>query len=168
MTTDPFTLVHNKLWDMLEAHSGFTDLVKPGNRIKFSGDARDPLKRQVSSDDLPEVRLVAAGGTPHLQMASNATTVLKRFEVQIATGDKRYDAVMFPLGWAVVRAMSPWLTALRAEIQWNGKTFVTLLEVTSVSEGTHDAERKRGIDAWTAVVAIDVTMVFTTADLYPV
>lgn len=118
MALDPFTLVYDALWELLETHEEFHDKVRLGNRIKFSSyGPDDPIKHEVATADMPEVRLICVGGTPHLQRASGVSFVKKRFEVQVLVNDLRYTEELFPLDWEIYRAMSKWEAVLDA-LQW--------------------------------------------------
>ena len=97
MVTDPFSLVYDRLWTLLEVHKGFTDLVRLKNRIKFSGTDRSPLKDEVLTADLPELRLICSRMTPHIQRTSSSGSVEMTFEVQVSTGDQRVTELLFPV-----------------------------------------------------------------------
>lgn len=161
---DPATQVYNALWDMLEAHKGFTDLVRVGNRIKMSGRKRRPIKDEVSEADLPEVRIIPAGGEPHVQRTSNGSSLVKRFAIQVSTGEEVVDVKLFPVEWEIYRAMSKWAVTLQA-LKWNGRSFVNLARPLEITEGVSDSDLNRGIVGWSTVWMCEVIMWFTTADL---
>lgn len=164
LDTDPITLTYDKIVSMLEDHVGFSSLVKAGNLIRFSGKSRDPIKAEVSDADLPEVRVVARGGTPHIQRTSNSSSMLERFEVQIATGDQRLTAALFPVKWEVYRALAGWSAAL-GSLTWKTKTFVKLARPMDVSDGVSEDDLRRGIEGWSSIWAIEIHMWFDTTDL---
>ena len=162
---DPFTIVYNGIWSLLEASDEFTSMVKPGNRIKFTGDdRRDPLKREVSQADLPEVRLICTASTPHLMRTSNASTFKKTYEIQISSGSRMYDASCFPLEWIIFKALADWQATLLA-LTWCGKKFVISAVPGSIRNGIAESDLNRGITGWASIWAVDVEMVFATADL---
>lgn len=165
---DPMSKVYDALWAMLEAHKGFVDLVRPGNRIKASGANLKPVKDEVSDKDLPEVRIVATGGSTNTHFTSSKAQLSKQFEIQISTGDQRLDALLFPVQWEIFRAFSfsGWVAALK-DLTWAGEKFVVSAEPLSVSEGKSMADLNRGISGWAAAWACRVTMVFSHADLAP-
>lgn len=172
---DPFTQVYHALWRMLEAHKGFTGLVRIGNRIKLSGSRPDPTKQLPAAADLPEVRVIPAGGAPHIQRTSDSGSVVKRFEIQLNTGQVRVDqegtdslgAAIFPIEWELLRAMHGWQRVLGV-LTWNGKTFVKLMRPGKIEERLHESGDKHGLRGWSAIWACDVEMWFTTVDLAPV
>ena len=167
MSSDPFSLVHNALWTLLERHKGFTDLVKSGNRIKFTGANRAPIKDPILTADLPEVRVTPVGGASQVQMTSSSTKVIKKWSVQVSTGDQRVDAVMFPVEWEILRALNDYVSTLTA-LQWNSKPFVKLCRVTDISEGVSQQDLNRGIKGWSVVWACEVQMWFDSSDLVAV
>lgn len=163
-TKDPFTLVYDALWELLEAHEGFTDLVRLRNRVKFSGADRSPIKETISPADVPEVRLVCVGGTPHIQRTSGSSSCTKVFEVQLASGDQRYDESLFPVEWEIYKALSKWQITLQG-LLWRGKPFVKLVRPVGSSIGVSVLDMSRGIGGWTSVWAVEAEMWFTTAEL---
>lgn len=164
LLVDPITLCYEKLVDMLSEHTGFTTLVKTGNLIRFSGKNRDPIKSQVSVSDLPEVRVVPRGGVPHIQRTSNSSSMIEVFEVQIASGDQRVDAALFPVKWEVYRALSGWASALMA-LTWKSKTFVKLVRPIDISDGVAEGDLRRGIEGWSSIWSVEIHMWFSTVDL---
>jgi len=161
---DPITQVYYALWSLLEAHEPLAQLVKVGNRIKFSGATRDPVKAEVSDADLPELRIVPVSSTPHLQRTSNASSILKRLRIEVSTGDQRVDAGLFAMEWEIYRALSTWAATLTA-LTWNSKKYVRLARPVTVQDGTAQADLERGIRGWAAVWECEVEMWFDTADM---
>ncbi len=165
---DPISQVYDALWAMLEAHQGFVDLVRPGNRIKASGENLNPVKDEVSETDLPEVRIVATGGSFNTHLSSSKAQLVKQFEIQLSTGDQRLDALIFPVQWEIFRAFSVagWIAALQ-DLTWAGAKFVVSAEPLSTSEGKSMADLNRGIKGWAAAWACRVTMHFSHTALAP-
>lgn len=161
---DPITLCYDKLVTMLSEHVGFMTLVKKKNLITFSGKNRDPIKSEVSTGDLPEVRVLPRGGVPHIQRTSNSSSMIERFEVQISSGDQRVGAVLFPVKWEVYRALSGWAAALQA-LLWKSKTFVKLARPIDVSDGVAEDDLRRGIEGWASIWSVEIHMWFATTDL---
>lgn len=163
---DPFTQVHDALWELLEDNVGFTELVKEGNRIKFSGDERDPIKTQVQDADLPEVRIVVAGGTPALLNTTSSSKCTKRFQIQVSTGDQRVTAILFPLQWEIFRALSNWPAKLLA-LTWEGEQFVKRAALFDIAEGVTDADLLRNIKGWATLWLFETELWFKTSAILP-
>lgn len=168
--TDPLSLVYVSLWSMLEAHSGLTDLVRVGNRVKYEKFLHVPIKDVLQDADVPEVGVIPTGSSYGLQVTSNGTRLDESYEAGLLTGEVQLAQVgaFLPVKWELLRAFSGWQSALSA-LTWNGKAFVKLLKIgtildIAVSKGQLP---ERGIVGWLSVIRFDVTMFFRTADLQP-
>lgn len=161
---DPITQVYYALWELLEAHVPLAAMVRVGNRIKFSGANRDPMKDEVSGADFPEIRVLPVSSEPHLQRTSNGSSIVKRFRVVAATGDQRVDAGLFPLEWEIYRALSSWATVLMS-LRWKDKPYVRLAKPISVEDGISRTDMERGIKGWASIWEVEVSMWFSTTDL---
>ena len=162
--SDPYTVVIEGLWSLLEAREDFTELVKLGNRIKFMGKNREPVKAQIQTGDVPEVRIIVRGSTPHPIRTSNSSTDTVIFELQASSGDQRLDAYHNPLRWACFRAFAHVYDALK-NLTWKDKTFVKNAKPTAVTDGVSQQDLDRGIKGWSAIWAVEVDLWFDTSDL---
>lgn len=163
---NPLRQVYTAIWSMLEAHTGFTDLVKTGNRIKYDGTTiYSPEKPQISSDDVPEVRVFQSGFKPHLEATTHGSNLDTYWSVQIASGAQEQPTLM-DVQWAVYRALKGWQTNLKS-LTWESKTFVTLCRPLEVKCTMHDKRLNRGIRGWSDLWAGEVSMWFDTADVAP-
>lgn len=153
-STDPFTRVYDALWDVLEKHKGLTDLVKVGNRIKFTagGFGLRPEKENIMDGDLPELLLIPTNSQIVLFATSSSTQAIQEFELRSTSGDQRIDQLHFPLKWQVMIALS--------KCQKLNLPFVKKLTVDSFTETTDDPEANRGIKGWSARIVISVEMWF--------
>ncbi len=166
MATDPFTLVYEALRDLLLANADFAREVKQGNRMFYVGAARRPDKETVQDSDRPEVRLAPAGGEAHLMATSSSSKIVKRLRIEVTTGDMRVDERLFPVQWAVYRAMVGWQAALAA-LRWGtmDKSFVVVAKLNAVTEGLSESDLNRGIRGWAAVWECEIEMWFPTTEL---
>ncbi len=157
MADDPFTQTLDKIWDLLESHTGFTDLVRLGNRIKVSGTNPDPYKPRPQSADLPEVRVEPEGGKVELFATSSSSRATQDYAVSLVTGDVRVNKQLFPLKWEMMKALSKSGDNL-------GLSFVTKVRVREVGEsvGQEDHRVKR---AWSGKWIISVEMWFANSQL---
>jgi len=166
---DPLTMVYNSVRDMLLAHPAFCDNVKPGNVITFTAEhTRDiePVKENINTADLPEVRIVPVSVIPHLDSDSDNSTLLLRLKIELATGEIRVDRLIFPLIWETFRAMQTWTDHILT-LRWNSKRFVTHARpIASILLGTDfPLELIRGVEGWTGVWEYEVLMHVNTVDL---
>lgn len=179
-STDPWTQVYCALWDMLEAHSGFTGLVRVGNRIKFLGAKLNPLKKDIQDADLPEVVIVPTEADPHIWASSGQSQPTMKFDVRVSSGELSVDvlgttgtldigAAVYPVCWEIWRAMHGWGAVLKT-LRWpvgTGKPFVILGRPTGLKLGTTDADLNRGIFGWSAVWTYEVQMAFDLTAVMP-
>lgn len=164
---NPFEMVYDALWELVDQSVPMSDLVKLGNRISFNRpDDRDPLKVQISSNDKPELMLTTEGTSGvNLQSTSSSTMITRKYAWVLATGDNRLSVgKLYPVEWALLCALCDWVTVLE-RLTWRDKNFVTRCSVTDVSEGMSDSQRNRGIKGWSTIWKCEVRMDFSTADL---
>lgn len=168
--TDPLSLVYVALWDMLEAHSGLTDLIRTGNRVKYAGFLQVPRKDIVQNADVPEVGITPTGSLFGLQITSNSTRIVERYDAGLLTGTSQLSetGTFLPIKWELLRAFTGWEAALRA-LTWESKMFVKLLKLTDIVDILLDVKeaKDRGIAGWTSLLRFEVTMMFATADMQP-
>jgi hypothetical protein len=161
--TDPVTLAYRGLWELLESDAGWAAVVKPGCRIKFDGDNRCPMKKEVTTEDFPEVRIIASTSTPHPHATSSAHSLDVRFEIQVSTGDQRLTRYLFPLTMFTFRALSDVTEFLRKSIVWHGLHVVSNASLVPVTFGVDKADLNRGIVGWSAIWAVEVKFWFPKA-----
>lgn len=168
MRENPFTLVYDALWAMLEAHPQFVVDVKEGNRIKYnSSEDRDPLKQEILDADLPEVVLVQTSVSANLYQSSSGSMCLRQYSILVSTGDFRYNKFLAQVEWDIFTAMMLWKERL-GSLQWKNKAFVKRSNILSATSGASDSERNRGIKGWSAIWTVEVEMHFTSQDLLTV
>lgn len=161
----PFVLVYDALWELAEASSPLAEIVKPSNRIKFNHTGtKDPIKREVSQADLPEIILVTTGTAGNIQETSSTSRINKQFEWIVATGDLSVVNRLLPIEWAIWCAMIDYKAVLGA-LTWESQHFVKRCALLNASSGFTDSERNRGIRGWSSVWSIEVEMHFRTSNL---
>lgn len=160
---NPITLVYDELWQLLESWDNFDRLVRPGDRVKHLVDDTSN-KGEVLDADFPEVRITAEGITPDVQISSGSCALSYNFSIEVSTGNKRSNEMLFPLSWEIFRALVGWHTKLTA-LTWNNAKFVKNLQATSVLDGRSNRDRDKGIGGWATIWSITVLMVFSTSVL---
>ena len=164
-STNPFVMIHEALWSLLEANSDFTSLVKPGNRIKFTNDnVRDPEKVGLTGS-YPKVRIETQGGASRFYRTSNGTSIVKRYVIQVASGDKRLSKCL-DVEWAIFRALADWITTMEA-LTWGGNSFVKRCDPLGIEETLDNQALNQGARGWSAVWAGEIEMWFSTEALKP-
>ena len=162
--TNPLTQLYTAIVETLAASDDFTALVKEKNRIVYTGTRRDPEKHSVQDADFPEVRLTPTGGEYGPERDTDGRTWIERYQILVATGEQRVDTRLFPVRWAIVRALADWQRIL-GELTWMDETFVLDFDVQSSDVGASEVDMRRGIDGWAAVVNLEAKMWFSHDNL---
>lgn len=165
--SDPYTLVHDGLWAVLEDNTDFTTLVPELNRIKFSGTNRSPIKDKITTADTPDVRISMKMLTIRESGTSNGEFDRVQFNIELATGDQRLTARAFPIVWAIRQALFAGDDILNA-IEFNAKTsWILCAEPGNVDFGIANDAENRGIVGWAAVASVEFQLFFSKTDLTP-
>jgi hypothetical protein len=166
---DPFSKIYDALWATLDANAEFVGRVRPQNEIRYAGAARNPEKEDVQPADLPEVRIVAAGWQQNLYATSDATSVVRRWQIQVRTGDRRLEVQVYPVEFEILRAFAAWDTVAGGlkGLTWNGQDLRCVPVFRTGGDEALDP-RATTIAGWTAVLTVSVEMWFSTAGLKPV
>lgn len=154
------------LWGMAEASVPLAAAVRLGNRIKFNYEKdKDPIKREISEADTPELILISTSSGGNLGETSSTSRLTRQYDWIMATGDLSITNKLLPLEWVLFCAMAKWPTTLAA-LQWPaGWPFVKRMNLTNVQSGMSDPDRNRGILGWSSVWSIEVEMHFRTSDM---
>lgn len=169
--TDPLSIVYNRLWDLMEAYTGLTDLVKVGDRLKYNDWMAMTQKDVLGSGDLPELSIVPTGSSYGLQQTSNGTFLVESYEARLIVGDKRLAEVggFLPVKWVLIRAFSGWAAKLLA-LTWSpveeGPSY-TFVVHAKPGEIVDAAFQEKGISGWVSFLRFNVTMSFKTAHIQP-
>lgn len=165
--TDPFTQVYEKLWDIMDAHKAMDALVAAGNRVKFTGDNRQPEKPNPTTADLPEMRLVQVEMEPHTERTSNGSSIVMDYGWVLACGDRRLDVALNPITFEIMRAMRQVRTQLTG-LTWKSQAFVRNAQNIAAEIGYNTDEKLlRGMSGWMLAWRVKVEMWFSTASLAP-
>ncbi|MFG0247838.1 MAG: hypothetical protein ACF8OB_03040 [Phycisphaeraceae bacterium JB051] len=152
--SEPWGQVLTKLWDVLESRESFTDLVKPGNRIRFDNKIR---KSTLQHADTPLVAVVADALDPHMYRTSNSCSFKRQFRFQIYTGEVDITSQAFPVEWEIIQAVASMAGKLP------GLDFVKSVKTVQGQAPSVDPD---GIsNGWYTVVGVEVEVWFDTASL---
>lgn len=93
--TEPYSQVYDRIWEILTTRTAWSALVKPGNRINFSGDDADPTKQQIAEGDLPQATLVQGGFIDggFTSGTNRCAQFDQTFELQLLARDLRIDLI---------------------------------------------------------------------------
>lgn len=141
--------IHDKLWDLLEAKTVFTDLIPSPNRIKFTGAKRMPQKEMASIADMPEVMVWNAGLLTQDRRASNATFFQVQWEVLVHSGEQPFDP-FFDVQWAVWVALLNWDATMKA-IKIGDEYPVKNCDTLTAKDSLRDDARNHNLRGWGSV-----------------
>ena len=162
---DPFTLVYDALWELLDSSARLRELVKAGNRINLNRyDDRHPIKEEVSSADLPELIIIPVSGGETKQ-TSGARIIVQRYRIILSTGDQRVNPGIFPIKFAVICAMENWVKYLKTGVTWRNTNPVVNARLLDASDGVSDTDMARGIKGWSSLMNLEVNFSFDKATL---
>ncbi len=165
--SDPYTLVHDGLWAVLEANAAFIAAVPEPNRIKFSGTNRSPIKDKITTADTPDVRISMRMLTVRETGTSNGEFDRVQFNIELATGDQRLTARAFPIVWAIRQALFAGDALLHA-IEFNSKTdWISCSQPGNIEFAIANDADNRGIIGWAAVASVELQLFFSKTDLTP-
>lgn len=160
---DPFSAIHGRLWEILEAVPQITGPVPAANRIR--ADKRGPAKTATRSglsallDILP-----APGGGGNFRSSSSSATFVQNFVIRLRTPDPELTRTVFPLKWRILSALANAGDNL-------GLPFVTQIAIVDLDEplapadGNVDADEDPAPPGWAAVVGISVRFNVSLAEL---
>lgn len=161
---DPYTMVYDCLWARLESHYQFANLVRRGNRIKWSTNDRDPEKEALMDSDVPIVSIVMQSSAPHPHATSTSSVDVIRIEIQARTGDKRLQYRHDPLRWAIYRALTHFAEYLYA-LRWHGQQIVRLARPTTITEGMIAGPESGNLKGWQCLWSCEVHMWWNSESL---
>jgi len=155
---DPFSMVYDALWVMIERNQKLKEYIPPGNRIKY-GNETLPKEENVESDT-PELTLLITGGTHELISSCSTTKFRKSYAWALSTGDLE-NARFHWMEFELMRCLVDWETTL-APLKWKDCPFVVNLIFTGAEIGTMMRELNKNVEGWAAMLSIDVEMEFQT------
>ncbi len=164
---NPFTLLYDELWNLLEQSPELSQLVAVGNRLKFNDEFnREPLKETVATADMPEILILSDGGDFNLMNSSSTSRFDLSYSIVINTGDYRLNVFAHQIQWFIFCQFVKWKTTLTT-LTWKNEAFVKNVRLSNVTTGESMAERNRGINGFTTVCKILVEVIINTANIVP-
>lgn len=156
---DPFTIVYDALWRMLERNKYILDNVKLDNRTKFD-EAQDQLPGNTEAD-LPHISLLCSGGSYGGKDNRDMSTITRNYEWLIQTGDFRLSPLYNPLMFQIYRSLVDWECIL-CNLMWCDCTFVNGFRMTEHAEGRlfQDEDDDEPTPGWTSLWTCQVDFSF--------
>ena len=157
---NPFTIVLNGIWELLERNKAITDRVAFNNRIVYNSPKGN---KQVSTKaDRPQVDIMPSGITANMPITSSSVEIMKRYDIVFSQGNLQLldDAFGFnKLEWEVFRSLADWQGGGLCALTWQNFNFVTranLLsgDVSRINELFMTQSTRQWIAAWTLNVSM--------------
>jgi len=155
---DPFTMVYDALWKLVERNKRLKDSIPFGNRIKYDPESL-PKEENVESDT-PELTLLTTGGVAELTSTCSTSSFKKSFAWALASGDLA-NAKFHWLEFELFRSLVDWETTL-SPLEWGGCRFVQNVIFTGAEIGVLMRALNKNVEGWSALLSIDVQMSFPT------
>lgn len=161
---NPFQMVYDALWNMLEDDVRFKNLVVVGNRLKFK-DREDATRQEhTSTADYPKVQLLLGQITGNLLHSSSSSRITRDYTWLIEAGEFVYNTIT-PIEWTIVANTTKWCSKLTGLI-WKEQHFVKEVNLVQADMDKFAKElRERGLNGWLAIMTIRVNMYFATSGL---
>jgi len=156
---NPFWDLHDGIWDLLEdtstatdllaAGKHFTNLIESRNRIKFTGDSREPIRQVTSTADRPEAMVWATQTRVRDRRASNADSIALQWEVIVRTKHQSFG-ILFDLQWAVIRQLVNW-DSLKTTVKWGSEYPVKIFDILTSEDSLINRGLNQNLKGWTSV-----------------
>ncbi|MEM7227254.1 MAG: hypothetical protein AAF432_00420 [Planctomycetota bacterium] len=151
---DPLTEVYNALVDVIRKSPHVQKHVEAGNIVSF-GDERSSAKRSNLAKvdaDMPELTIAPSGGIHEMRVTNKSAMHVERYNVFIRTGSRVAPEQMYPVRFALYRAI--------AAIDNFGLDYVMAIgsepiEFESEPPGNNEDD---GPEGWQGLMAINVQM----------
>jgi len=150
LTTDPLSQVYTALANALESFEPLRELVKIGNIIRHDDENRDRREDFPALDaDRPEITLTAAGGVFQPWFTNTSIDHVERFRIGINSGDRAPTEGLYPVRWALYRAI-----AHSGDL---GLNFVSTVMASPVeTDVLPPGSDGGGLEGWIGLMNIDV------------
>lgn len=155
---NPFQLVYDAFWEMMEEDSRFE--IKEGNKVKFNDNKREPYKSQHTTSDYPEAIFLPETGVGNISSTSSTSYVSKRYTWIISSGDYRYDSIS-GIEWALTAGILSWMYRLKPLV-WDGSEFVKMVNIVDTNLETIERARSMNIKGLIAFITVRVDMHFAS------
>lgn len=159
---DPFTLVYNGLWTLIERNQKLVGFIERGNRIKY--ESYSEIKPELGEADTPELALLVSGGGFGNANNTSQKSCQRDFIWALTSGNFSIGDVFLPIQWEIFRSMSDWECVL-CNLQWCNCKFVSDCQLIAAEDGTSMSELTRNIPGWASLWTARVSMQFPIQSL---
>lgn len=162
MSNNPLLQIHETFWDMLEDSSHFTNLVLPGNRVKYH---ENPNEKDVLSSpaDTPQVTVTPVRSDWNAVRDSSGSGVNIVWSISVATGERKVKDLL-DVQWAIIRALANWQDRM-TNLTWEGVDYVKNCQAVATEHDINNKINNRGTRGWSDVWTGETLCWFSSFDL---
>lgn len=159
---DPFSMVYNALWEMVERNKNLATYIPVGNRIKYDDVAA--IRASNEDADTPELALLSGGGSFGDTDNSSQRSCVREYIWALTSGDLKLNTIFNPIQWELFRSMNDWECVL-CSLTWCNCAFVSNCRIISAEDSSINHELERDILGWTSLWNMQVDFQFPKASL---
>ena len=153
---DPFTILFDRLWEIVDANPVISELVRPGNKFRF--ETLLGLKETIQHGDLPEIVLFPDSTQQDDFGTSGTNNLSASYRFAIATGTFT-TRMINQLQWEIYRVIQTFMANV-GDLTYNEVPFVIQIKFNSGNQLQNTVEQSRGINGWCASYGFTVDMQF--------
>ena len=158
---DPFTILLEKLWEVLEANPVLAELSRTKNRIKYLENMLP--KEQIAHGDLPEIVLMPDSDSQD-EMGDSATGYLSHsMRFFISTGNQN-PRLLNALRWELYRVIQTFM-AVCGNCHFRGQPFIVRVKMMGGDVGISNPDNNRRIAGWSASWGLTIDMQFSNSEI---
>lgn len=177
MTPDPFTLLEEMLWNVVEQSGPLTSAIKLNNRHKFHGTDETPIRNPIQTKDLPDLYLYPRSvnfNQPGTGVSSSSCSAVANYSFLLTTASLRTNLPngtgLNRLRWEMFVAFERARFSSAANIPKGlyGLDFLRILRIGNFASQTTDlgelGDRSPPL-GWSCVMDFEATLVFNREEV---
>ncbi len=159
---NPLLQIYETFWDMLEDSTHFTDLVLPGNRVKYheTPNEKDTLSAPA---DFPQVAVVPVQTDNAAFSDSSGSGISITWSIRVLSGERKLESIL-DVQWAVIRALANWQQRMM-NLTWEADEFVKSCRALKTNHDIDNKLQNRGTRGWSDIWTGETQCWFRTFDL---
>lgn len=159
-TLDPFSILKQRIEQILSEHVPLTNLVPEGNRV-----TDDDAKSIVKDGDFGEWRVMPySGGGVDFRATSHASKIVQNYAIGLVAGNKKVTELYFPLKWSVIQAFG---VVVQQETETLGLPFLVSFRLIDNTDTmmSADEDMGRGYDGWMGLTVFSAMMMLSPTEM---
>lgn len=159
---NPLNDIYKAFLAELRATAEIREVIREGNLIDFTQDI-SPLKKGISSADVPELILYITGMRGNLHASSTHSFITVNWRFMLSSGS--FDTtICTSVSFAILQVLTRWRSFL-IPLKLKDNSFVRDVKLVSGDMGLSNPDANRNIKGWASVVDIETDLAFNLNDL---